>query len=169
LFDRRTWPDKNPQPEPALLVRAASFQQTLVQPDEKVVVIVGVGQETVTDVELQGNDFCYTISRRGDGTVPIACAELPGARNYYTRTAHSELTRDPYVASVIIELLRTGETSKLPLRWNTRGRAIARITDTELRRTHTGKVDWSSLTPEQRRDYLQNLNEPPHLQLRVPA
>ena len=169
LFDPSAWPRHGPQPVSELLARARSFQQTLPPPDERMMVIIGTGQETVTDVELCDDGFRYTISRRGDGTVPMACAELPGARNYYTRTAHSELTRDPAVAGVLIELLRAGRTARLPTRRRTRARAIARITDAELRRTHTDKVDWSRLTPEQRRDYLQNLNEPPRLQLRIRA
>jgi hypothetical protein len=31
-----------------------------------------------------------------------------------------------------------------------------------------GKVDWAALTPRERRLFLENLNEPPHLRLRVP-
>jgi hypothetical protein len=38
-----------------------------------------------------------------------------------------------------------------------------------LRRTQNAKVDWSRLDPEARRDFLQSLNEPPALVLRVPA
>jgi hypothetical protein len=30
-------------------------------------------------------------------------------------------------------------------------------------------VDWASLTPPQRREFLQNLNDPLKLRLRVPA
>jgi hypothetical protein len=33
---------------------------------------------------------------------------------------------------------------------------------------HTGKVDWAGLEPDERREFLENLNEPPKLQLRVP-
>jgi predicted Fe-S protein YdhL (DUF1289 family) len=33
---------------------------------------------------------------------------------------------------------------------------------------HTGKVDWAGMEPDERREYLENLNEPPKLQLRVP-
>jgi hypothetical protein len=43
------------------------------------------------------------------------------------------------------------------------------VSDTQLRRTHVDKVDWSALTPHARRLFLENLNEPPRLRLRVPA
>jgi hypothetical protein len=46
--------------------------------------------------------------------------------------------------------------------------AQARITDRQLRRTHLHKVNWGGLTPEERRVFLQDLNEPPKLKLRAP-
>jgi hypothetical protein len=68
-----------------------------------------------------------------------------------------------------VDLLRKGATRRLPQRWSSRSIASARISDQQLRRTHAGKVDWAALEPEERRVFLQNLNEPPQLQLRVPA
>jgi predicted Fe-S protein YdhL (DUF1289 family) len=68
-----------------------------------------------------------------------------------------------------VELLRKGVTSRLPTKWRSNSRAEARVSDRELRRTHADKVDWSALTPVQRREFLQNLNEPLKLRLRVPA
>jgi hypothetical protein len=94
---------------------------------------------------------------------------LDGSNTYFTNAAHSDLTRDAHVASAIVDLLRKGSTKRLPARWTTNSRAQARVTDRELRLTHAEKVDWASLTPAQRRDFLQDLNEPLKLQLRVPA
>jgi hypothetical protein len=68
-----------------------------------------------------------------------------------------------------VDLLRTGRTNRLPTQWATSSRAEARITDRQLRRTHVEKVDWAALEPEERRIFLQDLNEPPTLKLRVPA
>jgi len=42
------------------------------------------------------------------------------------------------------------------------------VSDGELRRTHAEKVDWAALSPKARRLFLENLNEPPHLRLRLP-
>ena len=75
--------------------------------------------------------------------------------------AHSDLTRDARVADTIVELLRGGSSGRLPALWRTRSRASARLSDAALRRTHTQKVDWPALGPEERRLYLENLNEPP--------
>jgi hypothetical protein len=68
-----------------------------------------------------------------------------------------------------VDILRTGRTKRLPTRWATASRAEARITDRQLRRTHVQKVDWAALEPQERRIFLQDLNEPPALKLRVPA
>ena len=123
---------------------------------------------SVTAIARRGDEFLYTITRHGDGTVPRDSACLPGARNFYARVAHSDLTRDPQVARAVADLIRTGTTRRLPADHSSASRARARVSDRQLRRTLTGKVDWAGLTPLERRLYLQNLNEPPHLKLRVP-
>jgi hypothetical protein len=168
LFDARSWPGTGPQPDPALLERARTIQSTLAHPDARFASIVGIGQETVTAVRRRADDFVYTITRHGDGTVPAISAALPGAPTHYVAVAHSDLTHDRAVAAAVVDLLRKGSTRRLPAKWVTTSRAEARITDRELRRTHTQKVDWAALEPDERRIFLQSLNEPPKLQLRVP-
>lgn len=169
LLDPAAWPDSGPPLQSRLLESARRFRERLPPPDERFTAIAGVGQETVTAVSSRRDGFTYTITRHGDGTVSAASAALGGARTYFTRTAHSDLTRDEDVASAIVDLLRTGSTQRLPTRWISRSSAQARVTDRELRRTHIEKVDWAGLTPAERRAFLQNLNEPPALRLRVPA
>jgi len=168
LFDPAEWPRSGPRPNRALLRDARDIQSKLVQADERISVIVGVGQETVTAVAKRRDDFVYTITRHGDGTVPAVSAGLPGARNHYTLAAHSDLTRDPIVAAAVADLLHTGKTEHLPSKWKSNSAAQAQISDRQLRRMHTGKVDWAGLEPDERREFLENLNEPPKLQLRVP-
>ncbi len=168
LFDAGSWPRTGPQPDPALLERARTVQSTLAHPDARFTSIVGIGQETVTAVRRHADDFVYTITRHGDGTVPAISAALPGAPTHYVSVAHSDLTRDRVVAAAVVDLLRKGSTRRLPTKWVTTSRAEARITDRELRRTHVQKVDWAALEPDERRIFLQSLNEPPQLKLRVP-
>jgi pimeloyl-ACP methyl ester carboxylesterase len=169
LFDAAAWPQSGPRPRSALLAAARTFTATLPAADERFVVIAGTNQETVTAVARRGNEFVYTITRNGDGTVPTQQALLPGTLTYFTGAAHSDLTRDPAVAQAVADLLRHGKTRQLPTRRARAGRAEARISDRQLRLTQTEKVDWSALTPSARRDFLQSLNEPPELTLRVPA
>jgi PGAP1-like protein len=168
LFDAGAWPSAGPQPIPELLDHARTVQSALAQPDARFASIVGIGQETVTAVRRHADDFIYTITRHGDGTVPAISAALPGAPAYYAPVAHSDLTRDRLVAAAAVDLLRKGSTRRLPTKWTTSSVAEARITDRQLRRTDAGKVDWAALEPEERRVFLQNLNEPPKLKLRVP-
>jgi hypothetical protein len=169
LFDASAWPRNGPRPRTALLAHARALTAALPGADERFVVIAGVNQETVTRVTRHADEFVYTVTRNGDGTVPTAQALLPGARTYFTAVAHSELTRDPTVARAVVDVLRSGVTALLPTRRARASRAEARISDAELRRTQCDKVDWSALTPAARRDFLQTLNEPPELTLRVPA
>lgn len=169
LFDAAAWPSTGPQPKPDLLQQARHVQSMLAHPDSRFACIVGIGQETVTSVRRVADDFVYTITRHGDGTVPAISAALPGAPAHYAPVAHSDLTRDRVVAASVVDLLRKGSTRRLPAKWSTSSAAQARITDRELRRTDTSKVDWAALEPEERRVFLQNLNEPPKLKLRVPA
>jgi pimeloyl-ACP methyl ester carboxylesterase len=168
LFDAAAWPASGPKPRPALLTAAHEARRLLAPPDERFAVIAGVGQETVTAVTRRHDEFVYTLTRHGDGTVPVTSAELEGARCAYARVAHSELTRDARVAAAVVDLLRHGATSRLPARRASASRARAQVSDRQLRANHAGKVDWAALTPEQRRLFLQNLNEPLQFRLRVP-
>lgn len=168
LFDARQWPPSGPQPLPELLRRARSSHERLAAADERFTVIAGVGEETVTAVTRRRGEFVYTLTRRGDGTVPVASAQLPGAASVYARVAHSELTRDGQVAAAVVDLLRSGATTRLPSRFESASRAQARVSDRELRRLQAQKVDWAALSPDERRRFLENLNEPPRLRLRVP-
>jgi pimeloyl-ACP methyl ester carboxylesterase len=168
LFDARSWPAAGPRPHAQLLEAARATPSQLAPPDERFAVIAGVGAETVTAVRRRGGQFLYTLTRGGDGTVPLESALLPGVRSVYARAAHSDLTRNPVVAAAVVDLLRTGRTRRLPSRWASAARASAQVSDAELRRTHAEKVDWAALTAKERRLFLENLNEPPHLRLRAP-
>src|SRR5450755_2522962 len=169
LFDSAQWPQSGPRPRTRLLAAARTLTRTLAAADERFVVIAGVNQETVTAIARRRDDFVYTITRNGDGTVPTDQALLPGARTYFTAAAHSELTRDYGVAQAVADLLRSGKTRRLPTRRAHASQAEARISDRQLRRTQIRKVDWSALPPAARRIFLQSLNEPPALKLRLPA
>lgn len=167
LLDPRAWPESGPRLRLPLLERGRRFREGLPPVDERFVAIAGVGQETVTAVAKVRDGFAYTVTRHGDGTVPATSAALDGANTYFAKTAHSDLTRDAHVAAAIVDILRKGSTRRLPTRWSSTSRAQARITDRDLRREHAGKVDWASLTPVERRDFLESLSEPLKLRLRV--
>src|SRR6266446_3291735 len=127
--------------------RGLPARHRLAPPDERFVSIVGVGQETVTAVTRRNDDFVYTLTRQGDGTVPATSAALAGVRSAYARVAHSNLTRDPVVAAAVVDMLRRGSTTRLPAAWLSSSRACTQVSDRQLRRSHAQKVDWAALTP----------------------
>ena len=168
LLDATAWPSSGPQPRRALLLRSRLDRARLAPADARFATVSGTGQPTVTAIARRGADFVYTLTRAGDGTVPVPSSLLPGAPGFFARAAHSDLTRDPQVAAAVADLLRRGTTTRLPRRYASASRAEAQVSDAQLRRTQVEKVDWGELSAESRREFLQNLNEPPRLALRAP-
>lgn len=169
LFDPGQWPEQGPRPRAELLRAAREGRACLAPASERFSVIVGTGQPTVTAIERVADDFVYTFTRHGDGTVPVVSARLAGAHTYYVSCQHSELTRDARVASAVADILKSGTTRRLVRRWGPRNRATGRISDSALRLTHTEKVDLTTLEADARREFMQTLNEPPPLRLRTPG
>ena len=162
LFAQDAWPARGPQPRADLLQASANLEQILAPADHRFKVVVGVGRTTATEVARRANDFIYTFSEAGDGTVPTALAILPGADNYFVHAAHSDLPRATLVIDAILELLTTGATNALVTHPPTLPtRRLSKWTDSALRRLCTGKIDWPTLTPAERRAFLDSLNEPP--------
>jgi hypothetical protein len=167
LLERESWPDAGPAPRAELLAAARATRSALAPADARFTAIVGTGQVTVTAVTRRRDDFVYTLTRHGDGSVPAASAALAGAHCVYARVAHSDLTRDPLVAAAVVDLLRRGRTARLPREAPRTGHAAAQLTDRQLRRTHASKVDWGALSAAERGAFLANLNEPPQIALRI--
>ncbi len=166
--DPSQWPVGGPAPRPALLQSARQFRAALPAPDDRITAIAGVGRKTVTAVERRAEGFLYTVRRGGDGTVPTASAAPAGMQAYYTTVAHSDLTLDLRVAAAIVDVLKHGSTVQLAPRWVSRARASASISDAQLARLPAHKLDWARLTPQRRQAFIDGLNEPPPLRLRVP-
>jgi len=161
LFKRDSWPRTGPQPRDQLLEASANLEQRMAPADSRFAVIVGTGRTTATEVARQANDFVYTFSSAGDGTVPTALALLPGAPTYYLEAAHSDLPRSPQVIDAVQELLASGATAALARHDRSAKRSVSKWTDSALRRLYVGKIDWARLTPAERRAFLDSLNEPP--------
>jgi pimeloyl-ACP methyl ester carboxylesterase len=161
LFDEANWPSEGPGPNAAILRRSANLPQRLAPADSRFHVVVGCNRITATGVALRDGDFEYEYSLRGDGTVPIALAELEGARHRYLDCGHSDLPLSDLVISGTLDLLKTGSTRRFATKPRIRRAARARVRDAELRQEYQGKVDWPHMSPEERRIFLDTLNEPP--------
>lgn len=165
LFDRASWPTRGPGPDEALLAAAAGLAQRLAPADPRFHAVIGCNRTTATGVALHADDFEYEYSLQGDGTVPIELARLAGARHSYVECGHSDLPLAANVIAGTIDLLKTGASQRLASSPPLRRGVLARVRDAELREQYQGKVDWPRMTPAQRREFLDTLNEPPRARL----
>jgi PGAP1-like protein len=161
LFDAAHWPQSGPRPDPQLLDAGRAFASALPATEPRCIAICGTLQRTVTGLRLERDEFCYQVSDAGDGTVPLASAQLSGSDNYYVRCEHSALPRSATLARAVLELLRQGRTTRLASLPGARSGREVTVSDSQLRTTWNEKVDWAALTPEERRRYLNQLNQPP--------
>ena len=167
LFDPAAWP-AGPGPDSRLLGRARGLGARLAPADRRFHVVVGCNRITATRVSLRDGDFVYEYSRRGDGTVPVDLACMEGADNRYVDCGHSDMPLSDRVIAGTIDLLNTGKSRRFAAQPRIRDNSRARVRDTELRREYQGKVDWPQMTPAERREFLDTLNEPPR-RMRSPA
>ncbi|HEX4050771.1 MAG TPA: hypothetical protein VHY19_07850 [Steroidobacteraceae bacterium] len=161
LSQAHNWPVTGLRPMRALLTAAARLEASLPSADARFVSIIGTGRRTVTGLALHRGQFRYEVSAAGDGTVPAACATLPGARDYSLPCEHSELPRSPRVAAALIELLQERRTARLKAGNHARAGRRVYVSDAMLRRALGGKLEWQHLSAGARRRYLNELNAPP--------
>jgi pimeloyl-ACP methyl ester carboxylesterase len=169
LFDAANWPARGPGPKARMLRRTANLGKRLAPGDARFQAIIGCNRITATGVARRGGDFEYEYSLRGDGTVPIALAGLPGARHRYVDCGHSDLPLSDRVIAGTIDLLKTGTTRRFANKPRIRRAAHVRVRDAELRQEYRGKIDWPHMSPEERRNFLDTLNEPPRRLRPAPA
>jgi hypothetical protein len=160
LFDAKAWP-AGPGPDAALLRSAAGLERRMASADARFSMVVGCNRTTATGVALRDGDFEYEYSLQGDGTVPIELARLPGARHSYVECGHSDMPLADRVIAGTVDLLSTGATQRFAAAPPLRRGSLTRVRDAELRQQYQEKIDWPQMTPEQRRLFLDTLNEAP--------
>jgi hypothetical protein len=161
LFDAAVWPSSGPGPDSTLLRAASGLEQRMAPADARFSMVVGCNRTTATGVALRNGDFEYEYSQQGDGTVPIELARLAGARHSYVECGHSDMPLADKVIAGTVDLLSTGATQRFAAAPPVKRGPLTRVRDTELRAQYQGKIDWPHMTPEQRRLFLDTLNEPP--------
>ena len=162
LFDPASWPAPGPGPRAAVLRGAAGLASRLAPADRRFHTIIGCNHLTATRVARRDDDFEYEYTLRGDGTVPIALAQLDGAHQRYVECDHSDLPLSDRVIAGTIDLLKSGSTRRFFVKPRLHSTARRKVRDAELRQEYLGKIDWPHMSPEERRLFLDNLNEPPH-------
>jgi hypothetical protein len=161
LFDPAAWPTDGPRPDAALLRSAAGLEARMAPADARFAMVVGCNRTTATGVALRDGDFEYEYSLQGDGTVPIELARLPGARHSYVECGHSDMPLFDRVIAGATDLLSTGATQRFAAAPPLKRGSFTRVRDSELRQQYNEKIDWPQMTPEQRRLFLDTLNEAP--------
>src|SRR4051812_27171236 len=114
IFDPQFWPKKAPLPRPKLLKDAKQTQDLLAAPDDRFTLVAGINQDTVTGAAFDGTEFKFTITKDGDGTVPLDFAQLPGVPTYYVEASHGALPSNSKVIDAVKDLISLGETRALP-------------------------------------------------------
>ncbi len=161
LFDAANWPAGPLRPDPGLLEAAAAARRHWPDSDPRCLHIIGVRQETVTGLQLKAAGFQYTVTKEGDGTVPLALAAMPGVPAWYAAEKHGGLPNNGQVISAVADLLRDGTTQRLPTRARTlRQPPHRRLTETAMRRVAAHKVRWQDLSPDARRRLLEPVVSP---------
>ena len=161
LFDAAQWPADALRPDAKLLAAALQARGRWPAGDERCLHVIGIRQETVTGLKRTGAQFEFVLTDEGDGTVPLAMAELAGSRSWYVAEKHGGLPNNGRVISAVVDLLRTGETRRLPANVRrVRQAGARRISETVLRRVAPQKVRWQDLSPDARRRLLEPVVSP---------
>jgi pimeloyl-ACP methyl ester carboxylesterase len=162
-LDAASWPEAGPRPHAAELERTARLE--LPDDPARLTCIAGYAQRTVAAARREDGELRYVLDGHGDGTVPLASAALPGHASRFAALGHSDLPRSREVAMAVADLLDTGSTARLEPAPGAVARMPERIevTDTALRTLYTRKLDWHSITAEERRAWLDSLNAPAEL------
>jgi pimeloyl-ACP methyl ester carboxylesterase len=128
IFDLQSWPKAGPRPRQALLDAGEKTQSFLAAPDDRFTLIAGINQDTVTDAHFDGTEFTFSADKAGDGTVPLAFAQLPNVQTYYVEESHGGLPNNSKVIAAVKDLLSLGKTEALPQQWVPQ-RAAPRLID----------------------------------------
>jgi pimeloyl-ACP methyl ester carboxylesterase len=138
LFDAASWPQSGPQPDPRLLALARHTDDLLAKPVDTPDIpwynIAGVDQQTKVAAKVEGSEFVYTVTREGDGTVPLESALLPGVqKTWFASAGHGLFANDGRVRTATADILRTGDTTALTTNRPAVSRAAQLVRESELR------------------------------------
>ena len=160
LLDPASWPGDGATPRAALLARVAEARAGMAEPDARMVQIVGVNRQTVVSVRRTAAGFEYGSSPHGDGTVPLALAQVPGLQTFYAEESHGNLASSPRIIDAIVDLIRDGTTRGLAARCAVKPVPELRVDDMQLRTADASKIDWRLLDSSQREAVMADLDGP---------
>jgi pimeloyl-ACP methyl ester carboxylesterase len=152
-----SWPSPGPTLSKRLLEKSADYRAELAPADDRVTLIAGVQQPTVSGMRRARGEFMFEVTGNGDGTVPLSLALLRGARTYYVAEGHTELPSNGRVIAAIVDVLKNGKTSQLAQRWRPSRAAARLVRESDLRSTETIAHDWDALDATTQRELLEGI------------
>ncbi len=152
----RRWP-AGPRPAAALLAAALDARRALPDPDERFVLVAGVGRETITGLRLHEGRLELRRGPEGDGTVPLALARVPGLPTWYSGAEHGRLPGDAQATRAVLELLARGSTTELPAEWAAPRRRVRWEPDLAPAVAEP-KIFWDDLSFDERREFLHEFD-----------
>jgi len=160
LLDLSSWPSDGVRPRPELLACVAQARAGMAEPDARMVQIVGVNRQTVVSVRRTPAGFEYGSTPHGDGTVPLAMAQVPELETFYVEESHGNLASSPRIIDAIVDLIHAGTTRGLSARCAPNPVPEQRIDDVQLRAVDAAKIDWRRLDSAQREAVMADLDGP---------
>ncbi|MEX0733636.1 MAG: alpha/beta fold hydrolase [Steroidobacteraceae bacterium] len=151
-FDAEQWPD-GPKPAADLLEEAHEAIKVLPPPDERFRLIAGFGQDTVLGLRRISRKLEFGRGPAGDGTVPLALAQWPNLKTWYTEESHGSLPGSAEVGRAVTDLARGDSTNALPRVLPRRG-GVPTLWQEDLRAGPAPKIAWNDLSEREQREFL---------------
>lgn len=162
LTNLANWPSSGMGPRSDLLAEVTRIPNALAPGNDRFTLIAGINQKTVVGVRKDGNGFVFSTSFEGDGTVPLAFAQLEGVSTYFVEEEHGSLPNNTDVARAVIELIETSRTSVLPTTWTSDRRgAIQEVRGADLAPVPYGGRRGRDISPREVRQMLRDFAAPP--------
>lgn len=112
-FDQSNWPSLGVKPNIRDLKNAAEIHASVPPVDNRFVQIIGMGKETIQSADIVNNQFVFTRSILGDGTVPLDLAKAGDVERYYFDGEHGKLPTYNKAIKAVIDIIKTGSTTRL--------------------------------------------------------
>ena len=162
IFNLKNWPPIGMGPRAGLLADAPKVHKDLALGEDIFTLIAGINQKTVVSVRREADEFVYTISYEGDGTVPLAFAQMEGVATYFVEEEHGSLPNNADVAKAVIELVETSRTNVLPKSWSPGQRsALDEVRSSGLETVPYGGHRGEQISPREVRQLLSGFASAP--------
>ena len=138
LHDAANWPQTGPRPDVKLLALADDIEGLLAKPeltpDIPWYLIAGVDQETKVSAAREKDEFVYSVTKEGDGTVPLESALLPGVKKtWFASAGHGFFANNGGVRAATVDILNTGDTAALSTSRPGGSRSVQLVRESEMR------------------------------------